>query len=92
MIPDALLCHLSCRVNFYGRSSVGLNGVVSLISLSRCSMIALSSLCVGCLIVLGVYLLVVPLLVGSLLQWVYLCSQLPPYLVCDHWLGNGEME
>ena len=64
------------------------SGVVSLISLSGCSNVALSSICVGSLVVLGFYLLVAPLLVGSL----YWCLQLPPYLVCAKWQGEGEME
>ena len=42
-----------CRVNFYGRSSEGFSGVVPLISLSGCSRFALSSVCVGSLVVLG---------------------------------------
>ena len=42
-----------CRVKFYGRSSVGLTGLVSLISLSGCSRVAPSSVCVGSLVVLG---------------------------------------
>ena len=64
------------------------SGVVSLISLCECSWVSLSSVSVDSLIVLGFYLLVAPLLVGSLLQQVYWCSKLPPYLVCD--LGKGE--
>ena len=48
---------------------MGLGGVVSLIFLSGCSRVALSSVFVGSLVVLG--LLVVPLLVGSPLQWIY---------------------
>ena len=71
---------------------MGFSGVVSLISLSGCSRAALSSICAGSLVVLGFYLLVVPLLVGSLLQQVYWCSQLPPYLVCDQWQGKAEIE
>ena len=42
-----------CRVNFYGRISVWFSGVVSLISLSGRSRFALSSVCVGSLVVLG---------------------------------------
>ena len=42
-----------CRVNFYARNSVGFSGMVSLISLSGCSRFALSSVCVGSLVVLG---------------------------------------
>ena len=30
--------------------------------------------------------------VGSILQRVYLCSQLPPYLVYDQWQGEGKMD
>ena len=61
-----------CRVNFYGRNSVGFSGVVSLISLSGYSKFALSSVCVGSLVELVTfYFLVVPLLVVSLLQQVY---------------------
>ena len=56
------------RVNFDGTSSVGLSGVVSLISLFGCPRVALSSVCVGFLVVLGLYLLMIPLLVGSPLQ------------------------
>ena len=80
-----MLCFASClhRENFCGRGSVGLSGVDSLISLSGCSRTALSSVCVGSLVVLGLYLLVAPLLVGSPLQWVYWYSQLPPCLICD---------
>ena len=39
-------------MNFYGRISVGFSGVISLISLSGSSRFALSSVCVGCLVVL----------------------------------------
>ena len=60
-----------CRVHFYGRNSVGFGGVVSLISLSGHSKFALFSVCVGSLVVLGLYLLGVPLLVVFLLQQVY---------------------
>ena len=42
-----------CRVNFYGRNSMRFSGVVSLISLSGCSRFALSSVCVGSLVLLG---------------------------------------
>ena len=42
-----------CRVNFYVRNSVRFSGVVSLISLSGCSGFALSTVCVGSLVVLG---------------------------------------
>ena len=42
-----------CRVNFYGRDSMRFSGVVSLISLSGCFRFVLSSVCVGCLVVLG---------------------------------------
>ena len=42
-----------CRVNFYVRNSMGFSGVVSLISLSGHSRFALSSVCVGSLVVLG---------------------------------------
>ena len=42
-----------CRVNFYGRNSMGFCGVVFLISLSGHSRIALSSVFVGSLVVLG---------------------------------------
>ena len=52
--------------------------VWSLISLSGCCRFALSSVCVGSLGVLEFSPMVVPSLVGSLLQQVYLCSQLPP--------------
>ena len=41
-----------CRVNFYCRNSIGFSGVVSLTSLSGCSRFALSSVCVGSLVVL----------------------------------------
>ena len=87
-----MLCFDSClhRVNFYGKRSVGLGGVVSLISLFGCSRVALSSICVGSLVVPGFYLLVAPLLMGSFLQRVYWYSQLPPYLVCD--LGKYKVE
>ena len=64
---------------------MGFSSVVSLIYLPGCSSIALFSVCVGSLVVLEFYLLVVTLLVGSLLQQVYWCSQLPAYLVCDQW-------
>ena len=42
-----ILCFASflCWVKFYGRNSVGLSGVVSLISLDGCSRAALSSIC-----------------------------------------------
>ena len=36
-----------CRVNFCGRNSVGLNGVVSLFSMSGCSRVSPFSICVG---------------------------------------------
>ena len=42
-----------CRVNFYGRNSMGFSGVVSLISLSGHSRFVLSSVCMGSLVVLG---------------------------------------
>ena len=42
-----------CRLNFYGRNSMGFSGTVSLISLSGCSKFARSSVCVGSLVVLG---------------------------------------
>ena len=71
---------------------MGLSGVVSLISLSECCRVALSSICVGSLVVLEFYLLVFPLLVGSLLQGIYWYSQLPPYHVCDQWQGESEVE
>ena len=88
-----MLCFASwlCRVKFYGRCSVGLSGVVSLISLSGCCSIALSPACVGPLVALGPYLLVDPLLAGSLLQLVYWYAQITPYLVCDQGLGGGAM-
>ena len=41
------------RMNFYGRNSMRFSGVVSLISLSGCCRFALSSVCVGSLVVLG---------------------------------------
>ena len=66
--------------------------VWSLISLTEHSRFALASVCVGSLVVLGLYLLVVPLLVVFLLQQVYWCSQLPPNLVCDQWQGVGKMD
>ena len=58
-----MLCFASCpcRVDFYGRNSVGLSGIVSLISLSGCFGVALSFFCVGSFVVLGFYLLVAPL-------------------------------
>ena len=71
-----------CRVNFYGRSSIGFSGVVSLISLSGCSRVALSSVCVvsfcNCVLPVG----------GSFVgvfspPRVYWYSLLLPYLVCD---------
>ena len=50
-----MFCFASClcRANFYGRNSMGFSGVISLISLSGCSKFALSSVCVGSLVVLG---------------------------------------
>ena len=89
-----MLCFASClrRVRFYGRCSVGLSGVASLISLAGCSRVALLSVCVGSLVVLVFYQLVAPFLVGSLFQWVYWYSQLPPYHVCDQWQGESEVE
>ena len=50
-----MFCFASClcRMNFYGRNSVGFSGVVSLISLSGCSRVAVSFVCVGSLVVLG---------------------------------------
>ena len=68
-----MLCFASClhRVNFCGRSFMGLSGAISLISLSGCSRVAFSSVHVGSLVVFGLYLLVTPLLVGSPLQQVY---------------------
>ena len=36
------------------------------------------------------YLLVVPLLVGSLFQQVYWCLQLPPTVVCDQLQGEAK--
>ena len=45
-----------CRVKVYGRSSLEVSCVVSLISLSGCYRVALSSICVGFLVVLGLYL------------------------------------
>ena len=42
-----------CRVNSYGRNSMGLSGVGSFISLSGRSRFVLSSVCVGFLVVLG---------------------------------------
>ena len=42
-----------CRVTFYGRNSMGFSGVVSLISLSGRWTLTLSSVFVGCLIILG---------------------------------------
>ena len=78
-----MLCFAGlCKVNFRHRSSVGLSGTVSLISLSGCFRVALSSVCVGSLIVVGLYLLVAPLLVGSSLQEVNWYSQVPPCIVC----------
>ena len=62
-----LVASCLCRVNFYGRNSMGFSGVVSLISLSGCSRFALSSICVVLFLYLGFDLLVVPLLVVSLL-------------------------
>ena len=79
-----MLCY-ACfifRVNFGGSSSVGLSGVVPFISLSGCSSGALFYIFVGSLVVLGLYVLVTPLLVGSSFQRVYRYSQLPHYLVC----------
>ena len=70
---------------------MGLSGVVSMISLSGCSNVALSSICVGSLVVLGFYLLVAPLLVGYLIQRVYWYSQLSPYPVRDHVQGECKM-
>ena len=89
-----MFCFSSClrRVNFCGRISVGLSGVVSLISLSGCSKVALSSVCVGSHFVPGLYQLMAPLLVGSPLQQVYWYSQLPPCLVWDQVQGKGEIE
>ena len=50
-----IFCFASClcRVNFYGRNSMGLTGVVSLISLSGCSRFALSTVSVGSFVVFG---------------------------------------
>ena len=60
-----------CRMNFYVGNFMGFSSVVSLNSLSGLSKVALSSFCVGSLLYLGLYVLVVPVLVASLLQWVY---------------------
>ena len=72
-----MLYFASClrRVNFSGRGSVGLSGVVSLI-LSGFSRAALSSICVGSLVVLGFYLLVPSLFVGSPLQQAHEYSEI----------------
>ena len=59
---------------------MGLSGAASLISLSGCSRVALSSVYVGSFIVLGLCLLMVSSLVVSPLQLVYWQSQLPPCL------------
>ena len=50
-----MFCFTSClcRMNFYGRNYLGFSGVISLISLSGHSRFALSSACVGSLVVLG---------------------------------------
>ena len=56
-------------MNFCGRTFVGLSGAVSLVSLSGCSRVAFSSVCMGSFVVLGFYLLVASLLVGSPLHW-----------------------
>ena len=68
-----MFCFASCLcgVNFCGRSSMELSVLVSLISLSGCFSVALSFICVGSLLVLGVFLLVATFLVGSPLQKVY---------------------
>ena len=50
---------------------MGLSGAVSLISLSGFSQVALSSVRVGSLVVLGLYLLVASLSVGFPLQQAY---------------------
>ena len=72
---------------------MGLSVVVSLISLSGCSRVTISSLCVGSLVILGFYLLLAPLMIGSFLQWVYGYSHLPTsYLVCDQGKGKGGMD
>ena len=42
-----------CRVNFYVRDSMRFSGAGSLISLPGCSRFALSSVCLGSLVVLG---------------------------------------
>ena len=75
-------------VNFCGMGSVGLSYEISLISFSGCSRIVHSSICVGSVIVLGLYLLVVPLLVvfpSSMLSGVH-SSHLVLYAVVQVWL------
>ena len=52
VLPDVLFSTYLCRVNFYGRDLMRFSGVVSLISLSGYSSFALSSVCVGSLVVL----------------------------------------
>ena len=66
-------CGASCLpgVNFCSKGSVEVSGAVPLISLSVCSRVALSFVCVGSLVVLGLSFLVAPLLVGSPFQLVY---------------------
>ena len=62
---------------------MGFSGVVSVISLSGCSRFALSLFVWALLSHLGFYLFMVSLLVVSLIQQVYLYSQLTPILICD---------
>ena len=47
-----------CGVAFFSKSSVGLLGTVSLISLSGCSRVVISSVCVSSPVVFGLYLFV----------------------------------
>ena len=89
----SMLCFSIClyKVSFCGSSSMGFRVAVSLISLSGFYRVALSSICVGSLL-LEPYLLVDPLLVDSPVQQAYWYSHLPPCLVCGQGLGEGEME
>ena len=69
------------RVHFYSRSSVGLSCAVYLIFLCGCFRVALCSVCVSSLVVLELYLLVAPLLVGSPLAGLLLSTAPTLYTV-----------
>ena len=75
-----------CRMNFYGRNSMGYSDVISL---SRRSRFALSSVCVCSFVIFGFLLVGGPFIGGFSPPAGILMFTAPTYC-CDQWQGKGN--